>query len=590
MLVKELRVRMRGARAYWILSGYLGFLSLVLFFRYMNWWTEAQARGGGLSSGSKIGQDFFMTIAIVQAFLVAFITPAITSGAITIEREQRTMEMLEMTRLPRGSIVLGKLLSAVSFIALLLVSSLPLTSICFFLGGVSPEEVLRVYLLLLVGSFVTGALGLAWSAVARTTSAAVIFTYSTLLLPPFLFILLGYFTSSIWFSGQSSNSLLSGALSFTLFLGLYGINPMEWYSWTPIGSFLQWWEMRHYYGLTLPAWIAPVLSCTLLGVMLAAVAAARLETFPERKALLLRGLVVLFFLQQTFFYLGARFSAYSGAAPLHLGVTMSAYPLIGILSYPALLLLACVPIFSTGEVRPGETRSLTAYLAQGWTLAGWRQGRLASGLPFLWLLAVVVLGMYVLSFIFIGQPGSAASGNVVVSASAVPGPGGRTITPPPAAASSAGSLPKAALVLLASVLGFSALGLLLSTVAGNRWTAMALSYAVLAAILVAPQVAYSHYLHDVDRGPPGLSINLYYLNPLMSLAEMSDTTGNFWNRFPLLFGTTPFWVVTTTCHLMIAGLALLLTIPFAARRAEGAPPPPPAPQVRRITIVRRREV
>src|SRR5438105_3658601 len=130
VLVKELRVRMRGARAYWILTGYLLFLSFILFIRYTFWWNEAQARGG-MSAGSKIGQEFFTTIAMVQAFLVAFITPAVTSGAITIEREQRTMEMLEMTRLARGSIVAGKLVSAVSFIALLLISSLPLTSICF---------------------------------------------------------------------------------------------------------------------------------------------------------------------------------------------------------------------------------------------------------------------------------------------------------------------------------------------------------------------------------------------------------------------------------------------------------------------------
>src|SRR5947209_8467453 len=145
VLTKELRVRMRGARAYWILTGYLAFLSFMLFFQYSSWWSTAQARGGGFSLSSKIGQQFFTMIFFTQLFLVAFITPAITSGAITIEKEQRTMEMLELTRLSRGSIVAGKLLSAISFVALLLVSSLPITSICFFLGGVSPEQVLLRY-------------------------------------------------------------------------------------------------------------------------------------------------------------------------------------------------------------------------------------------------------------------------------------------------------------------------------------------------------------------------------------------------------------------------------------------------------------
>ena len=51
VLTKELRVRMRGARAYWVLTGYLLFLSFILFFRYMFWWNEAQREGAGFSSG-----------------------------------------------------------------------------------------------------------------------------------------------------------------------------------------------------------------------------------------------------------------------------------------------------------------------------------------------------------------------------------------------------------------------------------------------------------------------------------------------------------------------------------------------------------
>src|SRR5207248_1906612 len=141
----------------------------------------------------------FTWLFFTQLFLVAFITPAITSGAITIEKEQRTMEMLEMTRLSRSSIISGKLFSAVSFVALLLVSSLPLTSICFFLGGVSPEQVAQAYLLLLAGSFVAGALGLAWSTIAKTTAVSVILTYASLLAP----IILGALTSAL-LAGASS--------------------------------------------------------------------------------------------------------------------------------------------------------------------------------------------------------------------------------------------------------------------------------------------------------------------------------------------------------------------------------------------------
>src|SRR5687767_9032828 len=108
VLTKELRVRMRGTRAYWILAGYLLFLAFILFVQYTTWWNNVQARGGGVSMGSKIGQSFFYWIVGTQMFLVAFITPAVTSGAITIEKEQRTLEMLEMTRMSRAGIITGK--------------------------------------------------------------------------------------------------------------------------------------------------------------------------------------------------------------------------------------------------------------------------------------------------------------------------------------------------------------------------------------------------------------------------------------------------------------------------------------------------
>src|SRR5262249_6050466 len=206
VLTKELRVRMRGTRAYWILTGYLAFLSFILFVQYTSWWNTAQSAGGGFSSGSKIGQQFFTWIFFTQLFLVAFITPAITSGAITIEKEQRTMEMLEMTRLPRSSIITGKLFSAVSFVALLLISSLPLTSICFFLGGVSPEEVALRYALLLAISFVAATLGIVWSTIARTTAAAVVFTYASLLAPLAVAILVGVIASSSSGSGNAYNA------------------------------------------------------------------------------------------------------------------------------------------------------------------------------------------------------------------------------------------------------------------------------------------------------------------------------------------------------------------------------------------------
>jgi ABC-2 type transport system permease protein len=148
VITKELRGRMRGARTYWLLFGYLLLLSLILFFSYLGWWnSHSNAMDvGGASAGFTVGRTFFKTLFYSQAVMIALITPALTAGAISIEREQRTYEMLRGTVLRPGSIVWGKLASSVSFVALLLTSSLPLLSLCFLLGGVSPGEVfLRIF-------------------------------------------------------------------------------------------------------------------------------------------------------------------------------------------------------------------------------------------------------------------------------------------------------------------------------------------------------------------------------------------------------------------------------------------------------------
>src|SRR5205085_4643679 len=99
------------------------------------------------------------------------------------------------------------------------------------------------------------------------------------------------------------------------------------------------------------------------------------------------------------------------------------------------------------------------------------------------------------------------------------------------------------LTLAASVIGLSAFGLLLSVVTRNRWTAMTLLYGAILAILIAPPLARIDYVNS-QSGAPSVLINLYYLNPVSAIAELSDTSGQFWNNMNLMFGQTPMWAVS----------------------------------------------
>lgn len=525
VLTKELRIRMRGARAYWTMAGYLLFLSLVMFFQYLAWW--ASAHDGGLSSGSKMGQQFFSWLAITQGFLVAFLTPAITAGAITVEREQETLEMLEVTRLPRAALAVGKLLSAVTFTGLLLLSSLPLTSVCFFLGGVSPEEVIGAYALLFAASVLTGALGLLWSTIARTTASAVVLTYGSLVAPGVL-VLTVYTTAMV--SSYSYNAAPASITMRSLPASLLGVVSPNALADVPSGMRVA--EMRHWFSLPMAPWLPPTLTYLLLGLALAAAAAARLDTFPERKASAARLLVAAFVAQQALFLFGARFSG-----PVAVGRDALGAP-IAALAYPSLLLLALAPVFCTGEIRPVEARRWASCLAWGWTPEGLRRGRLASGLPYLAALCALVIALYAGSLALTGRADAIARG-----------------------------LGPAAAVMMASLVGFAAIGQLFSALTRSRWAALSLTLCALAVALVAPMVALASYSSEPVHSSPSVWLQLIYLNPFAAIWDLADPSLLARGDLPLLFSRAPLWVVGSVGHALLAVMSLVLAQPLIAREA-----------------------
>jgi ABC-2 type transport system permease protein len=118
----------------------------------------------------------------IELLLVCFICPAFTVGAISGERERQTYDLLRTTLLRARSLVLGKLISSMSYVLLLLVAALPLQSLAFLLGGISPEEVAIATLLLVSTAFLYSAAGIFFSTVMRRTLGATILTYAFVLL------------------------------------------------------------------------------------------------------------------------------------------------------------------------------------------------------------------------------------------------------------------------------------------------------------------------------------------------------------------------------------------------------------------------
>jgi ABC-type transport system involved in multi-copper enzyme maturation permease subunit len=192
VLVKELRGRMRGWRALLVMTIYLGVMSIITLLIYLASRDSVTGYGGGQSA--RIGQVLFYGMVIFQMVMVALLTPAFTSSAITQEREQKTYELLVTTLLPSRSIVLGKLGAALAYVGLLIIAVAPLESLAFMFGGVSPEEIVLSQVVVLMSAVLFASAGVFWSSIMKSSVASNVLTYGTMLFQmlgiPFLFLTL----------------------------------------------------------------------------------------------------------------------------------------------------------------------------------------------------------------------------------------------------------------------------------------------------------------------------------------------------------------------------------------------------------------
>lgn len=177
--VKELRGRMRGERAFVTLTLYLLILTAIITLVYMV--TSLGSFVAGAAAARTVGKSLFTAILAVQVFLVTFIGPAFTAGAISGERERQTFDLLRTTLLSADAFVRGKLFSALSYILLLVLVSIPLQSIAFLLGGLSAAELIISQAVILVAAVAYALYGLWCSAVMRRTLGATVLTFGGML-------------------------------------------------------------------------------------------------------------------------------------------------------------------------------------------------------------------------------------------------------------------------------------------------------------------------------------------------------------------------------------------------------------------------
>lgn len=208
ILAKELRGRFRGRRAFIVLTIYLAVLALIAYGAYTVTAPDARASaaGGGFggvgpdgisvgigmaNASAAIGQAIFSMLSVFQLLLVAFIAPAFTAGAISLEREKQTLDLLVTTPMRPGAIVVGKLLAALAFVFLMIVAAIPVSALVLMYGGATVDDIVRQQLILFATAIGFGVIGVFYSALVRRTQMATVLTYSTM-----LFLVIG--TLLVW--------------------------------------------------------------------------------------------------------------------------------------------------------------------------------------------------------------------------------------------------------------------------------------------------------------------------------------------------------------------------------------------------------
>jgi ABC-type transport system involved in multi-copper enzyme maturation permease subunit len=173
---KEIRTRMRSLRTFFVVTVFLGVVSASAAL-ILTLLVYSTSQPGTLEILRRSGTFVFYTIFLIELFLISFIAPALTSGAISAEREHQTFDLLRTTLLSTTQIILGKLGASMAFLLLLLLSTLPLYALAFTFGGISIGQISVAWLIIVWTAVLYAALGLFFSPIIRRTLLATVVSY-----------------------------------------------------------------------------------------------------------------------------------------------------------------------------------------------------------------------------------------------------------------------------------------------------------------------------------------------------------------------------------------------------------------------------
>lgn len=146
------RTRNFVARAVYVF-GLFGLACTAFLVVLGNQWIE------NVGDMARFGAILFQFLAPLQLALALFFSALLAASAVAQEKDRRTLVLLLLTNLSNCELVLGKLLASLLNVLVLLAAALPLFVLSVLFGGISVEQIARVFAVTLAGVLVCGSLG-----------------------------------------------------------------------------------------------------------------------------------------------------------------------------------------------------------------------------------------------------------------------------------------------------------------------------------------------------------------------------------------------------------------------------------------------
>lgn len=286
VISREMKVRMRFARTFWLQGIYL--LTLIAITAVAYYPTFAVTPIQNPQELQWLLQASYHTLLYSLVILVVLIAPALTAGAIAFERERRTLELLLLTPLRPMQILVGKLIASLAFLFLLLTLALPVLTVGILMGGATVGDLLTTYVLLVFSLLHLCAFALYCSACNRSSGLATFRAYvgTAVML-----------SATIW---MAMVDIIIGAMrGIGIGMGTQGTFPLA--SLHPFAVPFIRGLKTNLFGMTIPCWLIGALFSLLLTRLWLTAAAAKMPALYRtnfvgslrRQALLLSVLAIL---------------------------------------------------------------------------------------------------------------------------------------------------------------------------------------------------------------------------------------------------------------------------------------------------------